>query len=511
MAGPDLFTRPNTLWGTCVIPSLAALPYFQASGLIWVIVGSLLLFWFLALIALEDEDWRSRTMRALSDPDFKQVYRAVTVPILARLWHRLCDPAPKNSSALATFRAALTARVYERAMLIAVVYPVLLPVVIWIATGWPGRMGEVEFLPGTKPWEVWPERMAVLGGIALSTGWFVAMSTAAGRRIRVILMAAVSQAILIWASTYASGYAGAGAIIAIFIAAFMLVAFGRSHVAGANAVLFLVTAGVSASFPVGGVVAFLFAVASSTAFGFSILIAVRLLGESNLQSAAIVLTSAVTGATLIVAALLAPWVGIPSELRSLFVFLCLFPLINAIFDALSYSVTLTLMRLGLRRWNPWLAGLADVAAALVLFLAVGVALTAAVAGMNRLAGVQILDLGALFAQVREAPGAHLWVFLMLFSTAVPTVLHLCLALLGAQALVPPFLRRFTCHLIATSPENPFAPVFAPAATGLVMALPFVMAGGLIWVLILVAKGVVLWSVASYGALLQEIAARIGAF
>lgn len=143
------------------------------------------------------------------------------------------------------------------------------------------------------------------------------------------------------------------------------------------------------------------------------------------------------------------------------------------------------------------------AAALVLFLTV--------AGMNRLAGVQILDLGALFAQLREAPGAHLWVFLMLFSTAVPTVAHLCLALLGAQALVPPPLRRWTVRLIETAPKDPFAAMFAPAVTGLVMALPFACLGVLSWGLLHWGKGAVEGWAEAYGKVLLQIAYGIGAF
>lgn len=188
-----------------------------------------------------------------------------------------------------------------------------------------------------------------------------------------------------------------------------------------------------------------------------------------------------------------------------------FPLINGLFDALSYAVTLALMRLGLRRWNPVWAAVADVAFALVLFLAVGAALVAAIAGLNRLAGVPILDLGALFARVHEDPGSHLWVFLMLFSTAVPTLIHGALALLGAQKMVPGVLRRGTVQLIGAAPHGAFPAVFAPMALALVGTIPFVMVAALLWALWHFGKEAILAGVGHYGDALLWIALAIGAF
>lgn len=192
-------------------------------------------------------------------------------------------------------------------------------------------------------------------------------------------------------------------------------------------------------------------------------------------------------------------------------FLALFPIVNALFDALSYSLTLALMRLGLRRWNPILAALADVLCALVLFLAVGAALTAAVAGLNALAGVALLDLGALFAKVHEDPASHFWVFLMLLSTALPTLAHFALALLGAQALVFPVLRKAVVKLIDATPTDPFAAIFAPMVTGLVLTVPFAAVGLVLWLCWHGGKPVILAFLEGYGQILLTLAQWIGAF
>ncbi len=54
-------------------------------------------------------------------------------------------------------------------------------------------------------------------------------------------------------------------------------------------------------------------------------------------------------------------------------FLGLFPLVNGVFDFLSYGVTLGLWRLGLRKGGimPWVTGALDIVAALILFTGLG--------------------------------------------------------------------------------------------------------------------------------------------
>ena len=68
--------------------------------------------------------------------------------------------------------------------------------------------------------------------------------------------------------------------------------------------------------------------------------------------------------------------------RSLFLFLAVLPLLNALFDVVSYAVTLTLVRRGLRAALPFLWGLADLAVACVLLLGLGATLVAVIHGLN---------------------------------------------------------------------------------------------------------------------------------
>ena len=73
------------------------------------------------------------------------------------LWTRLCDPAPDNASTPTLFRAALTWRLYDLALRLAVAYPLLLLVGQWVVTGAEGRVGSFVVLPEA---DFWPERAA---------------------------------------------------------------------------------------------------------------------------------------------------------------------------------------------------------------------------------------------------------------------------------------------------------------------------------------------------------------
>jgi hypothetical protein len=168
------------------------------------------------------------------------------------------------------------------------------------------------------------------------------------------------------------------------------------------------------------------------------------------------------------------------------------------------------MRLGLRRWNPAFMGLADLAAALVLFLALGATLTAVIAGLNQIAGTPFIDLGVVFAQMRENIWDHPWVPMMLFSTALPTFAHFLLALVGAQTLVPGRLRRFAARLFDGAQGSTLITVFAPLVTGFVFALPFIIVGFIGWALWLYAGGMITAALGGYLSVLLSLAQTIGA-
>ncbi len=66
--------------------------------------------------------------------------------------------------------------------------------------------------------------------------------------------------------------------------------------------------------------------------------------------------------------------------------------------------------------------------------------------LNGLGAAPLLDLGALFTDIRGDPGAYWWLYVTLFSTLLPTLLHFVLASFSALLAIMPegvalFIRR----------------------------------------------------------------------
>jgi hypothetical protein len=98
----------------------------------------------------------------------------------------------------------------------------------------------------------------------------------------------------------------------------------------------------------------------------------------------------------------------------------------------------------------WL-GIVDLIGALVLFFISGAVIVAIVAGVNRLAGVPLYPLGPLFSGIRGAdPWQYLWVYMMLFSTILPTMLHAGIALFSMSAWITPTLRGWIARTIGST-------------------------------------------------------------
>jgi len=197
--------------------------------------------------------------------------------------------------------------------------------------------------------------------------------------------------------------------------------------------------------------------------------------------ARLILTAGIIAAVVIAATTL-DWAEVPEGLRSLFVFLGVLPLVNALFDVASYAVTLSFIRRGLRAKLPFLWGLADLAVACGLLLGLGAVLVAVIHGLNLLAGVPFLDLPALFAGVQATPGAYWWLYLMLFSTLLPTLLHGFFSLLGVQGIWPRKWRLPVAGWVGAAQQSPLQPLRASLGLSLIWALPLLGLGAALWAL-----------------------------
>ncbi|MEM1275871.1 MAG: hypothetical protein AAGH74_05055 [Pseudomonadota bacterium] len=299
---------------------------------------------------------------------------------------------------------------FDRALLLAFIYPIGLMVLLWVATGWRIPLGDFEVLPDQPSW--WWERLALGLAIVLYIGSFKLRSPA---RLVMQLVALGSA----FAVSVAVSVAGTGAVtVAVSVA-----------VAGALGLVWALS-GLAANGR-GGIGFGLF-----TLVLFGLLFAAAALGDLGNEG-----------------------------VRTFLIFLGLIPLTNACFDYLSLGLTRLLLRRGQAdAGRAILFGVLDLAAAFLFFTALGMTLILLFHVVNTLQGAPVVDLDALFANLRnpEQPGQNAWIYGMIFSTLLPTFLHFSLASFSLIAWIP---RQFpewcwassTRSLTRTKRPTPSAP------------------------------------------------------
>ena len=129
------------------------------------------------------------------------------------------------------------------------------------------------------------------------------------------------------------------------------------------------------------------------------------------------------------------------------------PLVNAVFDFASVGLTRYLLRLGLEQkraaWRAVLDGLGGIA----IFFALGCTLIAFVTFVVPADGVPLVELKQLFADMRRAPGDYIWLMVTLFSTLIPTLLHLPVAVLTLGLQYPAGVRNFVAGLLERGEQS----------------------------------------------------------
>ena len=482
--------------------SSAALPGFGV-----VAVALFVALTSVALLSLTDPASRGFLAGTLRKSSYTQIYTTLTKRSVMRLWSALCDPVEDRAPLPRLMGAALTWRLYDRALLIAVVYPIRLLVGQWLATGAPATLGGAEVIP---PAPFWWDRAAVLVMIAVFTMAPVLAFGAAAKPyivtkhlsnwpvpIAVALIITVTLVVPVvlvvafaFAFTGASAFAVAGAVAFAFAFTVAVEGAVASAFAGAFAVA------------VAGAGAGAFAGAVAVAGAVAMLLLTERLEKRGRPALARWLLAILLVMALIAAASFGNHATSSEHARAIFLFLGVFPLLNAVFDTASYAVTLTLMRRGLRSRLPLLWGVLDLAFACLLFLGLGAALVGVVHGLNALAGATLLDLPALLTAARDDPMGHLWLYLMLFSTIVPTALHALLSLLGVQGLWPRAWRRPVAGWVERAGASPLAALRAALGLGLVWTLPILALGAVVWLAWRLAGGLILgWLEVYFAALL----------
>lgn len=365
---------------------------------------------------------------------------------------------------------SFTVRVLDWALLLAVLYPTFLPILGWALTSAPVMIGTFELIP-EEP-RLWP-RLATIGVLAMSL--FSALTASASQEhssgfrwlTLVVLIGAIAVA-------FTAAVASAGTFTGV-VALTAAVAF-----AAAVAFVFAGTFAVVDGRAVAGAVpvAFTAAVASAFASALDIVVVVAVAGVLFLKrlimqkSPLLGPAYGVYAATLFIAlagvVAFAPWQEADPEFVSLFLFLGVLPLVNGLFDFVSYGTTLSLLRWGThRRRRIIVSALLDLAAALAIFLVLGCTLIAVVHWMNETAQVEFFPLPDLFAAVASGNiGSYWWVYAMVFSTILPTSLHFLHAFFSTLLLFPAWAAEPLRATVTRAQYHPWPMVWAPLSVTL---------------------------------------------
>jgi hypothetical protein len=390
----------------------------------------------------------------LRDQGARLTYEAGLAAALAWLERALGDAGVADTS-WAARRFALpgapplwTARSYDRCLLLALVYPVLTILILWVVTGHQGP-AEASLRFGAN---VHPARRALaLGGIVSEVFSLIMLmraqtvaDTLARFAVTVALAFAFAGAVVV-----AGAGAGAGAVVIVSVVAGAGAGAVAGVIDGAGAVA--VASVVVGALAVAGAVAVAVAVAVAFAV-FSNLSRRRGWEQWFLLGLA---ASGLLGCWLAVP-IIAYEKNFPIEGLHL-LFLGLLTFVNAPFDWLSIGLTRGLLRRGLvqRGWWPYGFALLDAIAATILIAALAVAMVFAVQTFDDLAvwtgRKPTLPLDALFRGLHEHPGEpeYFWVYATLFSTMIPSLINLFIA---SRSLLQgmPWLRR---TLFAHMPER----------------------------------------------------------
>ena len=449
---------------------LAVLAFFQAHWMIW--VWSLIWWCILALVLYVDGGPvdRRRVLKQISRRDNAFLYTTLVDRLQGFLTRvlspDLADPKMLEKAAspkahierffyfLDTYsrdtadlkslqRSAWSWPVLSFAMKLAVIYPLVLLMIQWGISGANTGIGAVTALPAEERWWV---RLAATGPIVLL---LITRMLASATQRRVFEKAAEW---LIWtvfagavAAAGAAAAAGAGAGAAAAAGAGAVAAAGAFTVAGAFAGAFAFAAAFAA--------AFAFAVAAAGAGAFAVAAAGAGAVAAAFAAAHLVGRAAVAGwgrsahiilvfcaVTIVSSTLILTKDPMEPDPRLLIFVFGLLPAVNALFDYLSYGLTLTLIRKGRIGMNAmtlvW--GVIDAIAAVIILIGLGLTLVALVSLINSFGTETILDLPQTFSDLRDpqARGDYGWLIIMLLSTLVPTLVHLVLVMLSAFTWVP---------------------------------------------------------------------------
>ncbi|MGJ8623176.1 MAG: hypothetical protein ACSHW1_10380 [Yoonia sp.] len=433
-----------------------------------------------------------RLCDSLENPNGKTLYTATLKSILLWAYRKTDAPEPQGDEPVVTlFANSLTHRLFDWSMRIAVVYPIILLILPWALFARPMALGTTEILAAPDPAWVGPLSLVPLALFFIVRQVLEWWAASPQRFVRsfagwlkthdmidlvafAVTFAFAGAVTFAFAGAFAGAFAVAVAVaVAVTFAVSVAGAFAGAFavaVAVAVAVTFAVTFAVS----VAGAVAVTFAVAFAGAFAFDI--GHDALLARDMRKSASLVAIAFPLAALLIAAHLIDFTQVNEYGRVFFLFFGLAPIVNAVFDTLSYAATMALSARGYRGW-PLFWGLIDAAIACILFLGLGATLVVAVSVLEAVSGTDLIDLGGLLAQADDF-GRYWWLYAMLFSTALPTLVHLVVAAVSLQGWTRQRWRnRLSAMIKEAGAGDNYASIVAPLALGGMWSVSIVLVLG----------------------------------
>lgn len=424
-------------------------------------------------------------------------YRRVLTGMLDRVDARLSGP--EVARGLGPGRVAFSSGLIQMTMLLAVAYPILALAGQWVA-GSPMLLGGGEVAPaGTGRARgcvvVW------LGGVAVAGAALV--QTEKLQRPWLFLAAIAGSVVWLFGGLSLSFEFGVPAAVAVAGTVIGAVAgAGAGAGAGKFAFAFAVAGAFAFAFAFAGAFAGAVTFAVAVAFAVGGAVAVAVLTVENRRGAdgrlwAVWLLAMGCG---LAAVLLTRDAIIQPEIRMIIAFLGFLPILNALADFASVGLTRYLLRRGLAGWGPKYAAL-DIMGGAVIFALLGCTTIALFHWLRPQDGVPLLDLPGLFTGLAATPEHYWWLFVMLVSTLIPTLLH---GMIGTFTLLlhyPPALRQWVVRRLDDGKSSDVSGRLGTAAWCAMLTLS-------VWVPIWL-----LWQALSYdrGALLRGIIAAFAAF
>jgi hypothetical protein len=339
-----------------------------------------------------------------------------------------------------------TAEAFDRCLLLAFIYPIVSIIFVWGVSGHTGAAERALFLAADDPADHYAALRRILVLISILIGCYAIYGSIRSTGIRSIFwitLFVISIGVITGAGAGAVAFAITGALTGVGAGAVIGARANAGAGAGAVAVTVVIIVGFAVAFvragtgAVAGVIAVGFPVAAAAAISIAVAIAADFVARNHrLGVFQVIFFLSMMMICFLVAFHLAP-LSTWRTFSPILLFLGILTLVNAPVDWLAVGFTRALLRRGLARggWWPFLYALIDVLVAAILIIGLAFAMVIAIQIFDDIAvlragsNARTLPLGPLFEGLRNAPTAYenWWVWLLLFSSMIPSILNLSIA------------------------------------------------------------------------------------